>query len=453
MTQLWPHQQKAYELTIDEYKKGAKAVCVVMSTGAGKSRLGAYFGVKHLEKKPEGRVLWLCHRDELLNQGFRELESWGLSVGAIAATTNLPVNPHRPVQIASTQTLLARSLTPEATLVICDELHHYASDKWEELTLTYRRRGVPIVGLTATPIRGDGRGLDGIMDSLVCPITMKQLISQGFLVPFEMHGPARPLKTGQIAQAPVDAYKEYASGRKAIVFSGNLKAGRQHMEEFLAAGIPCGMVDGKMEAGLRRKILDDYKAGTLRVLVNVGVLTEGFDDPPTSCVILARGIGSLSLYLQICGRALRLSPKTGKTNAMLLDLHGSSHVHGAPDEEHDWQLEGDAVRRKIAKRLDVRFCAVCQVLLEDDATVCPECGTVRPEPVAPTVVGTKLVKYAKKRRETIDERIAYLAKMLIEARSKDYKIGWAMNKYKVVYGDYPSDVVKAGAYAQLKSAA
>jgi DNA repair protein RadD len=233
------------------------------------------------------------------------------------------------------------------------------------------------------------------------------------------------------------------------VFSGHIVAGEQHLAEFKAAGVRSAMVTGVTETSERRAILDAYARGDLDVLVNCGILTEGYDDPPTSCVILARRIGSLSLFLQICGRVLRTCRQTGKIDAIILDLHGSSHTHGPPDEEHRWELEGDAIgRRRKPKLLDVRFCAVCQVLLEDDAVVCPGCGHARALPEAPEVLGIKLVKYARKRKEGPDERAASLGRWLKDAESQGFKPGWAYNKFKAVYGGYPSDEVKSRVAAQ-----
>ena len=122
---------------------------------------------------------------------------------------------------------------------------------------------------------------------------MKELITQGFLTPFVLVRPDHQLENDQIAARPVDAYKAQAPGRKAIVFALHTKAARDFTEQFNAEGITAAMVWGDMPPGERRQTLDKYKAGEITVLVNCGVLTEGFDDRPTSCVILARSVGSL----------------------------------------------------------------------------------------------------------------------------------------------------------------
>jgi len=437
---LWPHQTKAIELTGQAFARGAQSVCIVMSTGAGKTRLGGAFCTRHLIKKPEGSILWVAHREELVAQAFDDLTSWGLSTGAIQSNQTRHCNPNRPVQVASTQTLLARGMFPRATLAVLDEFHHYAGDKWEELGLHYRRLGVPIIGLTATPIRGDGRGFEGLMDALVCPITMRELIEQGFLVPYQLIDPGRTLGADEIAQKPIDAYLEHARGRKAIVFAGNLKAAREFTDQFNAAGVDCEMIWGEMDVAKRRSVLSDYKAGKVRVLTNVGVLTEGFDDRETSCVILARSIGTLSLYLQICGRALRCCPEAGKVDAIIIDLHGTCHKpdFGEPAMHREWTLEGRGIRCKNLEQPTERFCLVCKVLLEPGAgNVCDLCGIARPEASAPEILNIKLVKYAAKLREPEHVRKAYFHKLQAVARERGWSPWQPHQKYKAIYGEPP----------------
>lgn len=438
---LWPHQENGMRLAGKEFSSGAKAVCIVMPTGAGKTRLGGAFCSRHIEKKPDGKVLWLAHREELVTQGYDDLDSWGLSAAVIQANAARPVNPYRPVQVASIQTLLARKIFPDASFVVVDEFHHYADgNTWEAFVSEYRRKGVPLVGLTATPVRADGRGYEGLMDAIVSPIAMKDLIAQGFLTPYDLIEPGRVLRPDQIAQRPVDAYLKHAKGRKAIVFAGNVNAAREFERQFNDAGVCAGMVWGSMSAGERRQILDAYKSGKVTVLTNVGVLTEGFDDRPTSCIIIARAVASLSLYLQMCGRALRISPETGKTNAIIIDLRGSCRLpgFGRPDADRLWTLEGDGLNKKNLERAKERFCIVCKVLLEGDTgNVCDLCGYARPEAVAPEVLNLKLVKYAAKLREPEHVRRAYFEKLRAEGREKGYSPWRAVKKYEAIYQEPP----------------
>ncbi len=439
MAELWPHQIRAYDQTVEKFRRGADSVCVVMPCGAGKSRFGAYLAARHIEKYPTGRVLWVCHRTELLSQGYEELETWGLSVGAIGATTNKEFNPHRPVQIASVQTLLARDAAPEATLVIADEFHHFSSDKWFSFASQYRHRKVPMIGLTATAVRGDGRGFRGLMDDIITPVTMKELIAAGFLVPFELVHPGRTLSTGQIAASPVASYQKHAPGRRAICFANSIVAMHKYVEEFIAAGITSAAIWGEMDSGLRRSTLARYKAGEISVLVNVGVLTEGFDDRATDCVILARSIGTLALYLQCVGRALRCSPETGKTDAVIIDLHGTCNKDGfgSPDDDREWTLDGDGVGRN-KETTPERFCPVCGVLLEgSNTTICELCGIAKPELCPPDVLNLSLVRYQHKRKESPEVRRAYFDKLKAIAKERGWSKWQPHFKYQAIYSEKP----------------
>ena len=393
---------------------------------------------RHVVKVPNAKVIWAAHREELVAQSWDALTGLGLECGVIQSTPVREVNPFRQVQVASIQTLVARNIRLEGiTLMIGDECHHAPSKTWADIPAFYRANGAVIIGATATPVRADGIGLGEIYDALVQPITTREAIAQGYLVPFNMFRPPRQLRNDQIAQSPVSEYLVHARGEKAIVFAAHLKAANQFLDEFRAAGIDTVLISGEQETGLRRAAFERYQQGTARVLVNVGIATEGFDDPPTSCVILARAIGSLSLYLQICGRALRLSPSTGKVRASIIDLHGSSHVHGAPDDDRVWSLDGEATPRRTAEELPNQFCKVCSVLVEGGGSICEFCAIARPELVPPTVANVQLVRYAAKLQESTEQRRAYFEKLKIIAATRGHNEWAPRMKYKAIYQEMP----------------
>ena len=275
-----------------------------------------------------------------------------------------------------------------------------------------------------------------VFDALVIPVTMKELIRDGFLVPFTMIRPDHQLENNEIAAKPVDAYLAHAAGRQAIAFALHIKAATEFCDQFKDAGIASELVTGTTPGGERAAILNRYKDGTTRVLWNVGIATEGFDHRPTSCVILARNIGPLALYLQCLGRALRCSP--GKTDAVLVDLQGSSWSHGKPDDDREWTLEGDGKNKTVLPPIAERFCAVCGVLVEMDAAVCPGCGIAKPELTTPEVVNVRLVKFAAKIAEGPEKRAATLARWIDDAVKAGHKPGKAAFKFKGTYGAFPT---------------
>lgn len=391
-----------------------RRVLVVAPTGAGKTVMLSRCIAGHLDGGTDRRALVIVHRRELVDQTQGKLAACGV---------------RSRVWVETVQALAASGQYPRASLIIVDEAHHYVADTWRESMQRYGE--TPCVGFTATPERGDGRGLGDLFQRLVVAATPSELQAIGALVPCEVIGPGRRLGPGEIAQRPVDAYGRHAAGQPAIVFSPSVKAAERHCAEFRAAGISAGYVHGSMRAAARDDVVARFRAGSLRVLVNCMVLTEGFDAPRAAVCILARGASTVGAYIQMVGRVLRPSP--GKASAMLLDLVGAAHVHGAPDADRVYSLDGKGIRASDGEEL-TQFCGSCGALWTPPE--CAECGHVyarAPE----TVTGDRLERYAAKRAEGETERAATLRRWMSEGAAKGYKPGWALAKYKAVYGTWP----------------
>jgi superfamily II DNA or RNA helicase len=437
---LRPYQIDAIERVRVLMRQGFKRVLLVMPTGAGKTRTCAE--MSRIVVARGGRVLWLAHRAELIDQAADTLTAQGLTVGSICATATTPPNPFASVQVASPQTLVRRELPP-ADLIVADEAHHFAdaAESWSALLAKYPT--TPIVGPTATPDRGDGCGLRGSFDAIAVGATVAQLTEMGHLVPCRIHRPDKYLEPGQIAQNPVDAYVEHAQGRRTIVFCRSVALAEEYAQEFVLRGIPARALSAETPWAERRLYLDAFKRGAIQVLLNVYVLTEGFDDPGVSCCILARGCGSAGMYLQMIGRILR--PAEGKTDALLIDLRGVSHEHGRPEDERTYELEGRGIRIKDPNV----YCPVCGVAREPGEG-CTSCGwvpsgddTSKPD----KVTGDPIKPWISHMRESDDaaRRAMRLAKWLGEGRARGFKPGWAKFKFKSVYGGWPPAAVLAEA--------
>ena len=329
--------------------------------------------------------------------------------------------------------------------VVVHNCHHSPSDLWSSVAADYSASR--IVGFTATPERSDGRGLGNIFGELVVAASVRQLVDLGHLVPCEIVAPRQRLRAGSIAQRPVDAYLKHARGRHAVCFSPSIVAAQSHVEEFRSAGIAAELVHSKLGFGERAAALEAFRSRRVNVLVNVNVLTEGFDVPETDCVILARGCGTAGTYIQMIGRGLR--PATGKSNCLLLDLHGVSHVHGSPEDDRQYALDGKGIRSANDLEVDDQSsCRVCGAPIES-GEACSECGTEPKQIKPPSVTGEELVRYAAKRAEPDDKRIATLARWIADGRSKGFKPGWATAKFKAVYGSWPSSRIVDAANAML----
>jgi DNA repair protein RadD len=441
MTMLRPYQLRAINSVRAEFARGARSVVLVAPTGAGKSTIGSAMAAAAVARGR--RVGWLAHRAELVDQAFDTLVSFGLSVGMRCASSNRPVNPFAPVQVATVQTLIARDSRPDVDLLICDEFHHFRASAPTFHALVKSYPNAYVVGPTATPEASDGCGLGTIADALVVAATVRELTDLGYLVPCDIRRPARYLEPGQIAQSPVDAF---LPGRQTIVFARSVALAEQYASEFRARGVGAQCVNAKTPWADRRRIIADYRAGLTQVLVNVFCLTEGFDAIETSCVILARGCGTPGTYLQMAGRGLRPAP--GKTDCLLLDLRGVSHEHGEPADDHVFSLDGTGIRLKDPNR----YCPVCGSERTDNGcTVCQWVpagdGGIDPD----TITGDPLVKYAAKRQESDEERVLTLARWMREQRAKSFKEGWVRHKFFVVYNNWPAEALMRQARHLLDS--
>jgi superfamily II DNA or RNA helicase len=178
----------------------------------------------------------------------------------------------------------------------------------------------------------------------------------------------RPTLVGDI----VAHYQRHGGGQRAVVFAAGVEHSRHLTEAFRAAGIAAEHLDGKTPAEERDAILTRLREGSTRVVSNVGVLTEGWDEPLVGVVILARPTKSVALMLQMAGRGLR--PAEGKS-AVLLDHAGCVAAHGAPQDPREWSLAGKAKRAGATGGASpLKRCPECGRMVERTEPVCPECG-------------------------------------------------------------------------------
>lgn len=443
MIALRDYQTRLIHAARAEMLRGKRRVLCVMPTGAGKTVTAAAMVESAVAKGR--RVGWLTHRAELVEQAATTLERFGLTVGVVSAKSRRLPALLASVKVCSIQTLLAReSDRPELDVLFWDEAHHAndSAKEWTGLLASYP--GAPIVGLTATPECGSGAGLGGSFDALVVGPTVRELTAlweqdhtQG-LVPCRWVGPDRMLEAGQIAQDPVVGYREYGRGehgewRQAILFAKSVEEAHKYAASFNAAGVRAECVTGVTGNADREASLNLFRRGVVRVLTNVYVLTEGTDLPMAEVIMLARGAGSASIYLQMVGRGLRPSP--GKTSCLLWDGRGVAHLHGQPDDERAYSLDGRGITlvREAA-------CAVCRQPL-GDGYPCSRCG-YKPESATgegtgeTEVVGVPMSP-ARRWGTTADEqqRTRTLLKWVREATEKGHRPTAVRHKWRGVFGD------------------
>jgi hypothetical protein len=260
---------------------------------------------------------------------------------------------------------------------------------WQRIPGAYKAAGKRIVGLTATPARGDGRALPDF-DALVVAAQIKELQTLGLLVPLRWRGPSAAMAKQRIAKEPWEAYAEECPGRPATCFSSNRKAAEAHVAGFRAGGWRCELVMGDTDPELRALYLQRFEEREIDVLVNVNVLGEGWDAPLCSCIIMPRATGSCVDWIQRAGRGLR--PHPSKTDCYLLDLAGTAHTLGRPDAEAHYSLDGTGiVLAADSCPAGERLCKVCRSPLGDEV-VCQTCGKDH-SPRVPKAVGAPLTDW------------------------------------------------------------
>ncbi len=363
---LRPYQAEMVDSTVRLLAGGAVSICWQVGTGAGKTHTAAEFLLKIVRKNLRG--VFFAHLSDLILDTHARLQAAGVPCGFIQA--GRPSDPTAPIQVCSLQTIHSRGLDslPPARVAMLDEAHRCQGATTRAILEAYPGEQTARIGLTATPQRGDGKPLGELFKHLVQGPSNRWLTDNGYLVPCEVIAPGDP-KPGRIAMDPVKAYNTYSPGRRAIIFAESIEHARDYVARLPRSALFVGETDEPERVRLKRAV----KRGEIDVLVGVAVFVEGFDLPELDTVILARQFTVTGAYLQAIGRGLRPAPWVGKTKCRVIDLFGSWALHGLPDEERRWSLEGVAVRRAAAVVALCR-CSDCFAIFPA-ARECPRCGT------------------------------------------------------------------------------
>lgn len=460
---LRDYQVQAIGQLAKQIQAGHRRPLLVSPTGSGKTVTAAELVRRAVAKG--SRVLIVAHLKEIIDQTSAKLDAYSVPHGVIQAS-HWRRFPDLPVQIASVQTLVRREFPP-ANLLVIDEAHHARAGTYQKIIDAYPN--APVVGLTATPWRGDGKGLGELFDGMVVAATPAELIEQGHLVhfggfSFELPDLSGVVQRGQdydesqlelacnqarIVGGIVDEWLAHAGGVRTICFAVGVAHSLSIVERFRAAGVPAEHLDADTPKADREAILERLSAGTTRVLSNVGILTEGWDCPSAACCILARPTKSLTLYLQMVGRVLRPHPESGKDRALIHDHAGALLEHGLPDEQRDYSLEADIARSKRDQAPGVVQCPPpCGRIYPSEVPFCPECGAGNAKQRTAADGEREVEEVRAQRKLAIDEirqlrnvsirtQAAEYKRLLKLAEHKGYKSGWAAHQFKATFGEWP----------------
>ncbi len=457
---LRDYQERAIESCIPLLSGGV--VCA-MATGGGKTVTAV-----RLALRASKRALWLAHRRELLFQARDAIEEAGGDVGLILAGE--PARRDAPIQVASVQTLARREL-PDADLLVVDECHHVTTTGlYAEAMRKYARR----LGLTATPQRLDGRGLRAAgFSSLVVAATPADLCDSGVLHAPTVYGAPPPdmsrakvrmgeyraedlqeaSRSAALTGKVVETWLKRADGRRTVVFAVDIAHAEDLASRFRAAGVEAEVVTGETPKPARSGMLARLSRGITRVVVNVGVLTEGWDLPALEVACIARPTASLTLHLQCLGRIMRAAP--GKDGCLALDHAGNHQRHGFVTDARKWSL--DDKPKGNGGEAPAKRCEECEAIVPAGCRACPHCGAAFPVPDRTTESAHELEILAPGHADTFQERAARWRDMVVRAlriaRAKTGNgfLGWdadntgkahaiASSMFKARYGVFPLSV-------------
>lgn len=467
MIQMRQYQNEAFNAVFSEWDSGKKKTLLVLPTGCGKTIVFAKI-TEECVRRGE-RVLILAHRAELLEQAADKIKkATGLTCAVEKAEESCLGSWYRVV-VGSVQTLMREKRLKKFEdnffdTIIIDEAHHSISDSYRNV-LNYFSES-KVLGVTATPDRGDMKNLGQVFDSLAYEYTLPKAIKEGYLCPIKAQ--TIPLKldlSGVKTQAgdykasdidcALDPYlysianemSKACADRKTVVFLPLVKTSQKFRDILNSKGFKAAEVNG--ESKDRAEVLEDFESGKYNVLCNSMLLTEGWDCPSVDCIVVLRPTKVRGLYCQMVGRGTRLSP--GKTELLLLDFLWHTERHELCRPAH-LICESPEVAEKMTENLE-NASAYNEVtdIIEAEEQAASDTVREREENLA------KLLSEMKTRKRQLVDPLQF--EMSIQAEDLAGYVpafGWEMSpasdkqvKALEKYGIYPDEIENAGKAAKL----
>lgn len=396
---LRPRQQEFLDRTLDALSQNDNTLCIA-PTGAGKTILFSHLLGQLIRGDAEKKALVLAHRDELTAQNSEKFQLINPDIST--SVVNAVVKDWSGQVVFTMVQTLSREENlekiPRIDFLVIDEAHHTTADTYQAIIDKIRKisSNCKIIGLTATPNRSDGEGLRKTYSNVSDQIFISELISSGHLVPprtfvidvaqeklrsvrrlagdFDMSQVEEILNNQPINETVVEKWKQECTDRKTVVFCSTVGHAEDIQRAFIDANVKAEIVTGDLSKAERSGALERYCSGESKVIVNVAVLTEGWDHPPTSCIVLLRPSSAKGTMIQMVGRGLRPVdtrefPGESKRNCIVLDFGISSIIHGTLEQDVD--LDG-----KVGRYADLTMeCPSCGADIPMSSRECPLCGT------------------------------------------------------------------------------
>lgn len=451
---LRPHQEKAIAMLRQSIARGNKRVVIQLPTGAGKTRLAAEIVNGSLSKG--NRAAFTVPMISLIDQTCDAFENEGIHDIGVIQSSHWRTNYAAQVQVASVQSLIRRSF-PEAKIVLVDECHVRAKaiEDWME-----KCPETIFVGLSATPW---AKGMAEQWDDLICPVTMQELIDDGFLSKFVVYTPDHPdlkgIKTvagdyheGQLSERMqdtvlvaniVETWKQLGENEPTLVFAVDRAHARKLVGKFAEAGINMGYCDANVDRVGRQMLFERMARGELAGIVNIATLTTGVD-ADVRCIVLARPTKSAMLQCQIIGRGLRTAK--GKERCIILDHAGNHDYFGGyvTDLGEPELLSGKVDREQKQKekneegQAEGKNCPKCGAWKPPKVSICPSCGfkPERQSDIEEVEGRLKEFKPKKKKGDGVDKERFY-RELLGYAALKGKSESWTLAMFKNKFDEWP----------------
>lgn len=471
------YQVRAYSSIRSAVAEGHSRILACLPTGGGKGSMAARMMQMSAQK---GRSsLFFAAQRELISQISVHLRNFGVPYRTIMAGIE---DEYQDAQehmdsslcvLAAKDTLWARAYRrkkvelPDADVVHVDECHTSLAKTYSKILDDYER--AIVIGWTATPIRSDNKPLGSLYTKLIQAATYRELQANGHLVPLRVFAPNRPdlkgckVSRGDYAKADLEKrmakdemvgsitneWKKHSAGRSTVLFAAGVHHSIHCRNEFRRLGVSSEHIDGKLSPSEREDILGRTRDGLVQVLCNYGVVTTGVDLPILKYMICARPTKSFGLWRQMGGRVQR--PHPGHDHAMIQDHSDNTLAFGYPDEDVEWDIDGEDIAKDHAERKkkkkpdnDPARCVKCHTVYRGPH--CPSCGH-KPERQGQEVEMTKgelveLERAKANKQATIIDKQKHWDQCIGIAIHKNMKIGAAAHMYREKFGVFPPSAIQ-----------